>query len=113
MKNAIGFILVLFVISISGCVKSKPDCEENNYGILKITYGLSSYRHSVVVTYPGSLSGREKITAIGVTSDTLHLPPATYPLNISSIDGGGAAIDTQNGSGTIRQCDETLITVSF
>ena len=113
MKNIIGFILVLFAISIIGCKKSKMDCEENNYGILKITYGLSSYRHSTIATLSGTAIFREKISAIGLTSDTLHLSPGTYLLNISSIDADGAAIETQNGSKVITQCDESSTSVSF
>jgi hypothetical protein len=113
MKKVVGFVLMLFTISIFGCSKSKLDCETQNYGILKITYDLSSYRHSVVATHSGTAIFREKITSIGLTSDTLHLTPGTYLLNISSIDAGGAAIDTQNGSKVITQCDESSTSVSF
>jgi hypothetical protein len=113
MKKVIGLILLAFVISIADCKKDKPDCEENNYGILKITYGLSSYRHSVLVTHTGTTYFREKITAIGVSSDTLHLAPETYSVAISSINASGLAIDTQNGSNAITQCKESLATVSF
>ena len=113
MKNIIGFILVLSAISIFGCKKSKMDCEEKNYVILKITYGLSSYRHSTIATHSGTSIFREKISAIGLTSDTLHLTPGTYLLNISSIDAGGAALDTQNGSKAITQCAESSTSVSF
>jgi hypothetical protein len=113
MKNVIGLILILAAISISGCKKSKMDCETNNYGTLKINYGLSNYRHSIIVTLTGTTTSRAKITAIGQTSDTLHLTPSTYSINISSIDAGGLAIDSQNGSSTIKQCDESSTSVSF
>jgi hypothetical protein len=113
MKKVIGLILLAFVISISCCKKDKPDCEENNYGILKINYGLSSYRHSVLVALTGTSGFREKITAIGVSSDTLHLTPGTYSVGISSINASGLAIDTQNGSNVITQCNESLVSVSF
>jgi len=113
MKQVIGFILIFSSILIIDCKKSKLDCETQNYGTLKISYGLSSYRHSAIVTLSGTSTTREKITAIGLTSDTLHLNPGTYVLSISSIDGGGAAIDTQNGSSSITQCVETSTSVSF
>jgi hypothetical protein len=113
MKKVIGFILILFAILIIDCKKSKLDCETQNYGILKITYGLSSYRHSAIVTLSGTATTREKISAIGLTSDTLHLKPGTYLLSISSINGSGLAIDTQNGSKTITQCVESSTSVSF
>lgn len=113
MKKVIGLILLSFTISISSCTKDKNACEENNFGILKITYGLSSYRHSVLVTLTGTSDFREKITAIGVSSDTLHLTPGNYSVGISSINASGLAIDTQNGSSAITQCDESLISVSF
>ena len=113
MKQVIGFILILLAVLIFSCKKSKLDCETKNYGILKITYGLSSYRHDAIVTLSGTAMSRDKITAIGLTSDTLHLTPGTYLLSISSIDAGGSAIDTQNGSSDITQCNESLTSVSF
>ena len=114
MKKIIGLTLILVVISFSGCKKTTTaDCETNNYGILKISYGLSTYRHSVIVTAPNPSQNRNKITAIGINSDTLHLAPASYILNISSINANGEAIDSQNGSETITQCNETLTSVSF
>jgi hypothetical protein len=113
MKALFGSILIIFSVVILNCKKDKPDCETKNYGTLKVTYGLSSYRHSVVVTPSGSISSREKITAIGVSSDTLHLAPGTYMVNISSIDGTGAAIDSQNGSSEITQCVQASASVTF
>jgi hypothetical protein len=113
MKKVIGLILLSLVISISSCKKDKPDCEENNYGILKINYGLSSYRHAILVSLTGTIDSREKTTAIGVSSDTLHLIPGTYSVGIFSIDTEGLVIDTENGSSAITQCDESLISVSF
>jgi hypothetical protein len=113
MKKTIVLALVLVVISISGCKKSKADCEENNYGVMKVTYGLSTDRHSIVITAPNPGENREKITAIGVTSDTLHLAPATYTLSISSINGSGLAIESKDGSATITQCNENSTSVSF
>lgn len=113
MKKVVGLILVFLAILIFGCSKSKMDCETQNYGVLKITFDLSSYRHSTIATLSGTSVFKEKITAIGITSDTLHLTPGTYLLNISSIDGGGAAIDTQNGTKVITQCVEATTSVSF
>lgn len=113
MKKIIGLTLILVAISFSGCKKTKADCEENNYGVLKISYGLSTYKHIVIANSPISNQNKIKISAIGITSDTLHLPPATYTLNISSINANGEATDSQNGSAAITQCNETLTSVSF
>jgi hypothetical protein len=113
MKKIIGLFLLLSLISFSGCTKSKPDCEVNNFGILKMSYVASSYRHSVVVTGANPAMVREKITAIGVTSDTLHLRPATYDLSVALIDANGAALNLQSGNAVITQCNESSASVSF
>jgi hypothetical protein len=113
MKKLIGLFLLFSIISFTGCKKSKADCEENNYGVLKVSYGLSTYRHSIVITAPNPGENREKITALGISSDTLHLAPATYTVSIASINGSGLAIESKDGSTTISQCGENSISVSF
>jgi hypothetical protein len=114
MKNIIGLTLILVVISFSGCKKTTTaDCETNNYGVLKISYVPSTLRHVLVATAPNPNQSRRKITDIGVTSDTLHLPPETYSLTIASVDLDGIPNDLQYGSATITQCNETLTSVSF
>jgi hypothetical protein len=113
MKNIFGFILLLFAISIFGCKKSKMDCEVNNYGIQKITYGLSTYRHIVYATLSGKVDGRIKYAAIGITSDTLHLTPGTYSIFITRLDAYDSQVEQKSSTSTIKQCDESLTSVSF
>jgi hypothetical protein len=113
MKNILACILILSTFSFSACKKDKADCEENNYGILSVSYGLSSYRHSIIVSNSAAYFDRDKITALGINSDTLHLAPGTYSISISSINADGLAIDTQNGSSTITQCDKSSTSVTF
>jgi len=113
MKKIIGLFLLLVIVSFPGCKKSIPDCEENNYGILKMSYVAGSYRHSVVVTGANPGMFREKITAIGVASDTLHLRPATYNLSVAVIDANGLALNLQSGNAVITLCNESPASVSF
>lgn len=113
MKKIVGLILIVSAFSFIRCTKSAEDCEKNNYGVLSVSYGLSSSRHSILFTPMGSLNSKDKITAIGVTSDTVHIKPGTYNVEIASIDAGGLAIDSQSGTVLIEQCGETTKTVTF
>jgi hypothetical protein len=113
MKKMIGLFLLLVIVSFSGCKKSKADCEENNYGVLKVSYGSSPNIHRIIVTFTNPSQTRVKSTAYGITSDTLHLAPATYAISIASVNLNAQTIDSQDGSAVIAQCDETLTSVSF
>jgi hypothetical protein len=113
MKKIIGLFLLLVVISFSGCKKSKADCEENNYGVVTLTYGSTPNIHQIIVTFPNLIQSRVKSTAYGISNDTLHLAPATYTLSIASVNISAQVIDSKEVSATITQCGENSISVSF
>lgn len=121
MKTKLFFpvLLSLAFAAGTGCSKKSDDgptvkdCEKNNYGVFKVTYGSSTVRHGVVATLNGMAKFREKISSIGITSDTLRLRPGTYGVEIASIDAQGRALSSTTRTLTITQCGEATASVTF
>ena len=108
-------IVILLIIINFGCSKKDEDiivkdCEKNNYGIVTINYSSNSVKHSVVITANANSTFREKISAIGVIKDTIHLKTGAYSLSISSINNANEAIDQLPIlSATPTKCSERII----
>ncbi|MBS3914918.1 MAG: hypothetical protein KG003_10485 [Bacteroidetes bacterium] len=112
------FVTGILIISTFSCKKNSAeikDCDKNNYGTITINFSSTVYRHSILITYPGSGNSREKIVAKGVASDTVHLAPNAnnYPVNVSSIDDFGAAIEQKTEFATITKCGEVKFSFNF
>lgn len=90
-----------------------PDCEINNFGVVTFNFTGTSLRHSILITYPGTSSVREKIVAKGKMSDTIHLRPETYQVSVSSLDNQGQAVDQTNRTFTTTQCSEEQSSIPF
>lgn len=117
MKNLYYLSFCLLILSFYSCKKdskeTQSDCQTNNYGTLKVTYSSSSVKHSILVTF-NTGSFREKISAIGTTSDTVHLTPGSYPISIASLNSSNEALDQQTfQSQNISQCTDTNLSVAF
>src|SRR5438067_13697931 len=89
------------------------DCSQKNYGVLKVSYGPGSVKHSIIATLNGQATLKEKISNVDITSDSLHLAPGNYVVNISSLNNSNQAIDQQSFNLRINQCEDTQKTVSF
>lgn len=121
MKYSLNSLIALISFSCLFCLScgkddsnSTPDCETNNYGILKVSFGAANIQHSILVTYPNATM-REKIVPVGEASDTLRLSFGNYPgVSVSSLNTSNLAIDQQTFPGfAILQCQERNIQVSF
>ncbi len=113
MKKALAFIAVFFTLLYSGCEKGLSDCEDHNYGILKVSFNSGTYRHRIYVTNSSTLKTKTKICNIGTMSDTLHLNPGAFVVSISSIDMNGLPEETQNISTRLSRCNESSVTIDF
>ena len=109
-------LIVFLLITINfGCSKkdeeiTEKDCEVNDYGIVSINYSSNSVKHSVIITTSGTSTFREKISAIGVVQDTIHLRPGAYSLSISSLNNANEVIDQFPAlSVTAAKCSERTI----
>lgn len=120
IKQTVIFGLLSVVLMVS-CNKkdedknTKPACEVNNFGILKVTFGDTASRHGIMVTKVGeTMPNREKFTNAGVATDTLQLEPGAYHFNISSVDNSNLIIEDENYlNRSVSQCQELKIDVRF
>lgn len=118
-KLFLGVMTGITIISLS-CNKKDDDtnkaddCEKNNYSVLQLNFGSGTVRHGTLITKRTSTDARDKTTEIGQKSDTVHLAPGDYFVNIASIDADGNALEdvTKNISIT-ASCQEIPISVTF
>jgi hypothetical protein len=115
MKKSYLALAFTILITTVSCSKKNDvkDCEKNNYGIATINFASGNVKHSVIITIIPAAFIRDKQINIGKTSDTLHLKPGSYLLNISSLNNNGQALDQKNQSIAILECSEEQISVSF
>lgn len=113
MKNSgITFLISLFII-FSGCNKDDsnsaiPDCEKNNYGVIKASFGATNAKHGILITAVGGSSiVRDKIVEAGKATDTIRLAPGFYNINIASLNNSNLVIQDQNF--TNRSVDQCLV----
>jgi hypothetical protein len=122
MKKAKYFLFfIVFSFTISACKKEKneptpitvtPDCQTNNYGIIKVTFTDNTVAHSVIVTYPNQ-SFREKIIGIGTLEDTVRVKTGNFTMAFASLTTLGLAIEQSVTSNSVTSCQEYTIGVSF
>jgi hypothetical protein len=115
MKYIVGiFIALLFVYSCSK-EEEKPDCEVNNYGVIRVNYNTTSVnRHKIVITVSGDTVSREKISARFAVTDSVHLSAGlVYDLSISELDNGGSVVNQGVFPVTPVACSDMPITVPF
>ncbi len=121
MKTIKIYKVILCVTMMFGfsCSKDGSDgdaqnlCEMQNFGVVTINYGSSTVRHGLLITTPQTQVVREKITPIGIASDTLQLKPGAHIINIASLNEQNQAIDQEDRNVTIVQCDDNSINVTF
>ena len=113
MKKILPALLLLLSVAACTTKDAIKDCETYNYGVVHITYGGTANRHSIIANGPSASNVRDKITASGVSSDTLHLSPDTWTLSISSIDANGLAISQDVKTVTTTKCSDATETVTF
>lgn len=112
-------LYTLLIVSFSSCNKKDKtstevkDCEKNNYAIITVNFASDTNKHSVIVTPDGSSSFREKTFNKGTTSDTIHVAPGVYALNISSLNESNQALDSKNVPAAVSQCGNLPVSVSF
>jgi hypothetical protein len=113
-KSMYFMITVLVLAFITGCKKdsTQRDCEKNSYGVVTLIFSSSTEKHSVVITLPES-NARVKTISKGTASDTLHLSPGLFPIEIASLNDANEAITSDNYSVTATTCSEETINVSF
>jgi hypothetical protein len=106
---------IFLVVILGSCSKNEvtSDCELKNYGILKVNFAAANIKHGILVTFPGTGRGRDKIVEIGKSSDTLHLFPGSYSVNIASLNDRNQAIDDETKTVSIKTCTDTEINVNF
>jgi hypothetical protein len=122
MRNRIVYFLVLFLLifGISCTKKNKQnsqetivDCQQNNYGIVTITFTDNTVEHLVKITYSNK-TFREKRIPIGVVEDTLRIKPDNlYYLNFSSLDTYDKVIENIEDHESIVSCQKYTVGVSF
>ncbi len=111
-------IVILFIFLNISCSKKDEeiivkDCKKNDYGIVTINYSSNTVRHSALITLSGTTIGRDKISAIGVVKDTLHLKTGTYFISIASINAQNQSLEELSFSVTTTKCSERVIDVNF
>ena len=112
-KIRLAQLLTAIAIIAGGCSKdNKPDCEEGNYGVFTVNFGTANVSHGMVISSPGG-AFRDKIVPIGKSSDTVHLFPGDYPIEISSRNANNQAIQSQVKLVTIATCDNQVTSVPF
>jgi hypothetical protein len=118
MKKNIFFLLITcFLLGLNySCKKDDKttvkDCETKNYGTVTINFGSTTVVHSILITL-GNSSAREKLSSLGKSSDTIHLPPGFYPTSIASVNNLGQAINQTSKNFAVTQCSEETATVPF
>ena len=113
MKPTILIFTALLFFTSCAKKETTKDCETNNYGTIHVSFTDALVRHSILATEPGTTNFREKLLAIGVTSDTIHLAPNTWPLSISSIDNGGLAINQTSKTAITTKCSDETFSITF
>lgn len=88
-------------------------CESQNFGVVKVTYGSSNVKHGLLITANPSGIFRDKITPIGIPSDTLHLKPGNYTLNIASLNNNNEVFEDETRTLSISKCENQNFTVTF
>ena len=88
-------------------------CEKGNYSIVTVTFGATTVRHAIRIVYAPTRPPREKIIAIGKSSDTVRVRAGTYPISIASIDSTKKDIRTFDEVVVTESCDERTIGVTF
>lgn len=112
-------LMCLMTVLLYSCSKDNNEetpnlCMENNFGVLKVTFGDSNVKHGLLVTEQETQNAWDKIVPIGKTSDTLHLKLGYgYIINISSLDNDNMDIQVNTISVSVEQCQESGITVTF
>lgn len=116
MKFRIGGTAILLVLDIA-CKKKedRKDREINNYGTVTIAVTGTINSHSILITYTNPTYSREKMMAKGQLTDTIHLTPnaTEYPMNVSSIDNFGSAVDQKTEFAFATQCGDIKYSFSF
>lgn len=122
MKKTKNFLfLIVFAFTFLACKKEKetptsvtitPDCQTNNYGIIKVTFTDNTVAHSVILTYPDQ-SFREKIIGIGTLEDTVRVKTGNFVMSLASLTTLGLVIEQMSTSDHVNVCQEYTIGVSF
>ena len=115
MKYKLSVISLLFLSAFYfGCKKSNgnpsnSDCETNNHGTIKVTFGDLTRVHilNVYPTANGILSGpvvRSKTSPKNTGFDTLYLTPGTYRVFFISTDDNGLPHINTDGAAETELC---------
>lgn len=92
-------------------VKVLPPCQTLNFGVLEVHFTTTDNEHRTAVTIGGLT--REKISAVGLSVDTLQLTPGIYSIFINPIYTQQSLIEYMEDTITITQCTDSIITVPF
>lgn len=113
MLTSLLFSLILIAGSCKKDNDSSRDCEENNYGVLKINFAAANVKHGLLITYPGGTS-RNKIIDMGKISDTIRLFSGSYQIEICSVNNANQGLSCENSTvSNITVCEEREISVNF
>ena len=117
MIHSLKRILVVTVFLVSWGCKEKieylpPLCETRNYGILLVKFDGLFSRHSISIKMPDN-TVRKKFLLIRNTSDTLHLPPGEYVVDVAALDELGNEFISDFQTKEILKCSETNMEVPF
>lgn len=117
MKYIFTLIIGFCLLFVLGCKKDseqiQQDCRTNNYGVLKVVYGMNTQMHSITAT-TNAISFYEKISPLGLSVDTFHLTSGLYTVVVKSISNSNQITNQMTFTSTnITQCNETTVSVPF
>lgn len=119
-KYSVALLIISLNVMILACKKEDKnqtsnvkDCEKNAYGILKVEYNSAFHEHSILLTPKNTTIAIEKISPIGILSDTMHLKPGIYQASISALNNMGQVLEESKFQISVSQCTELNQKVTF
>jgi hypothetical protein len=114
-KTLVILIACLFSASLVSCSKDDDDTQAaqlNSFGVLQVHFGnVSINQHHTIVS--DSANTVDKITPLGIASDTIHLAPGIYNALVLPIFTQQSNIEYEQFTVTITSGITTTISVPF
>lgn len=113
LKRIMAFSVFLILCGCKEKIEYLPPlCETRNYGILLVKFDGLFTRHSISIKMPDN-TVRKKFLLIKNSTDTLHLPPGEYVVDVAALDELGNEFISDFQTKAIVKCMETNMNVPF
>lgn len=112
MKFTLG--VLFFMVLIYGCKKSEVTCGiPNKGGAVKFTFISSPLRHDIIASKDSSDITSRKISAPGLTADSMHLVPGTWTIFVIAVDSTGKPFYWTQKKTYVDLCTVALFPLTF